>query len=85
MIKKINGQKPHEIELSDLQGFIEKEEVTYASSTRENKKLVVTLNGTFKLYVGNIVVWCGIQCYSAVEKYNEITDKYINPLKDFKI
>jgi hypothetical protein len=68
--------KHHEITLEGLQEFISEEEVSFAYSTRENKRLVCTLKGTLKVKVGNKVVWQGMQPFTAVEKYNGITEKY---------
>jgi len=75
--------KHHTIELKDLQKWLEEEEFTFASSTRERKRLVITTNGGLRLYVRGNIVWEGIQPFAAVEKYNSITEKYIDPAKDF--
>ena len=77
--------KSHTIELSDLQKWIETEDVTFASSTRERKRLVATLNGGLKVIVACTVVWEGMQPFSAVEAYNAVTEKYIDTSTDFRI
>lgn len=77
--------KSHTIELADFQHWLEEESMTFASSTRERKRLVVTLRGNIQIFVGNVIVWQGQQPYSAVEKYNSITEKYTDPLEGFKI
>jgi hypothetical protein len=77
--------KSHTIELKDLQEWIATEDVTFASSTRERKKLVATLNGGLKVIVAGKTVWEGIQPFSAVEAYNAVTEKYIDTSKDFRI
>lgn len=77
--------KSHKIELEDLQKWIEQEDVTFASSTRERKRLVATLNGRLKVIVAGKTVWEGIQPFSAVEAYNSITQKFIDTTKDFRI
>lgn len=64
--------KNHQIELTDLQEWMENNEAIYASSSREDKKLVVSMHGGFKLYHKGNIVWEGIQPYRAVEKYNEL-------------
>jgi hypothetical protein len=69
--------KHHEIEIQGLQEWLSNEEITYSNSTRERKKLVCTLNGTFKVYVSGSLKWQGTQPFSAVEAYNAIEDKYI--------
>jgi len=66
----------HTIELKDLQEWITTEDVTFASSTRERKKLVATLNGGLKVIVAGKIVWEGIQPFSAVEAYNDVTENY---------
>lgn len=77
--------KHHTIELQDLQEWKEGKEVLFVSSTREKKRLVATLNGGFKVIVDNVVIYECIQPYLAVDKYNSITEKYIDKLKDFKL
>jgi hypothetical protein len=78
-------QNYHTIELQDLQEWIETEDITFASSTRERKSLVTTLNGGLKVIVGGTVVWEGCQPFSAIEVYNSITEKWIDVTKDFRI
>lgn len=78
-------QNYHTIELQDLQEWIETEDVTFASSSRERKRLVATLNGGLKVIVGGKVVWEGCQPFSAIEVYNSITEKWISETKDFRI
>lgn len=77
--------KPHKIEFDELMKWYQTEEVTFASSTRERKKLVATLFGNFKVIVAGTTIWEGVQANMAVDKYNSVTEKYIDPLKDFKI
>jgi len=77
--------KVHTIEVSELQKWLETEEVTFASSTRERKRLVSTVQGGLKVIVAGQTVWQGIQPYTAVEVYNKITEKYIDTSKNFKI
>lgn len=77
--------KHHVIKLEELRQWLIEEEATFASSTRERKKLTSTLSGGLKVYVGSKVVWEGIHPYDAINEYNSITDKYIDPIKDFKI
>lgn len=75
--------KHHEIDLEGLQSWYEENEATFASSTRERKRLTCTLKGTFKLYVNNTVVWQGIQPFAAVEAYNDVVKKFIP--EEFKL
>ncbi len=77
--------KHHEVKLEDLSNFIQDEDVTFASSTRENKRLVCCLDGYLHVVHGNAIIWRGRRMDLAVDKYNSITEKWINPLKDFKI
>jgi predicted Rdx family selenoprotein len=77
--------KHHVIRLEDLQEWLAAEELTFASSTRERKRLVCTTKGTLKVYVAGSLVWQGMQPYSAVEAYNAITETYVDPIKDFKL
>ena len=77
--------KHHEIDLEELQKWRSEEEVTFASSTRERKRIVGTLNGNLIVYVANKIIWQGMQSYPAVEAYNNVTEKYIRPVNDFKL
>ncbi len=69
----------NDINLAELQEWLSDEEVTYASSSRERKRLTVSFNGTLKVMVDGKTVWQGIQPFSAVEAYNTITEKYVAP------
>lgn len=75
----------HQVTLEEFQDWYAKEDVLFASSSRERKRLVCSLNGTIKVLVAGKVVWQGIQPYAAVEAYNGITEKYIDPLSNFKV
>lgn len=78
--------KVHEIKLEDLQKWIETMDVTFASSTRERKRLIITLkNGHLRVSVAGTIVWQGTDLASAVEAYNAIAKKYVDPIKDFRI
>ncbi len=77
--------KKNTIELSDFQKFLAEEDVVYARSSRENKSLVCSLNGTLTVIVAGKIAYQGMQPFPAVEAYNEATTKYINPIKDFKL
>ena len=59
--------------------------VLLTSSSRENKRIVCSLNGNIKVIVAGEVVWQGTQPFSAIEAYNEITEKYVNPLANFRL
>jgi hypothetical protein len=65
------------IEFEELQKWYESEEVTFASSTRERKRLTCTLKGTFIVRVAGNIVWQGVQPFAAVEAYNNVTQKFI--------
>ena len=77
--------KPHVVTLEEFQDWYAKEDVLFASSSRENKRLVCSLNGNIKVLVASEVVWQGTQPFSAIEAYNEITEKYVNPLAYFRV
>jgi hypothetical protein len=79
-------KKPHKIELDELQRWIETEDVTFASSDRERKSIISTLNGTLKVMIRGKIIWQGTDPLAAVEAYNSITEKYIDEdLKNFRI
>jgi len=75
----------HEVKIEELQEWLSGQYLTFASSSRENKRLTCDLKGGLRVIVGGVTVWQGIQPYSAMEAYNAVTEKWINPLKDFKI
>ena len=77
--------KPQDIELEDLNKWLQYEEVTYASSSLERKRLVFQFNGMIKVLVGGKLVWHGTIPKDAVEAYNKITEKFVDDLKDFRI
>ena len=64
--------KHHEIDLEGLQSWYDENEVMFAMSTAERKKLMCSMRGTFRIYVNDKLVWQGMQPFSAVEKYNSI-------------
>ena len=77
--------KAHQITLAELQEWYLDQEVLFASSSRERKRLVCTLNGGYIVRVAGNIVWQGVQPFAAVEAYNAIVDKYDDPIKDFRI
>lgn len=76
-------KKSEPITVKGLVDFAASQEVTYASSARENKKLVLVFPGGYKVYHNFKCVYEGIQPHPAVEAYNAITEKAENPHKNF--
>lgn len=74
-----------EINKEDLEKFISTEDVTYASSTRERKRLYINLKGDIGVTAAHKLVYYGVNIETAVKIYNGITKKYVDPTKDFKI
>lgn len=64
--------KPLVLDFESLQKWYETEERTYAYDSDKKKRLNVTLNGGFKIYIDGKCVWQGIQPHDAVEKFNEL-------------
>ena len=64
--------KPHEINLEELIDFQTNEKVLYASSSKENKQLYITLCGSYEVWHNKEIVLETMQPFVAVEKYNEI-------------
>lgn len=64
-------QEPHKIDLEGLQAWKEEATLIFASSSRGQKRLYCTLNGTFQLEYKGEIIWQGIQPYNAVEAYND--------------
>lgn len=73
----------NKIELTDFQEFYEGQETVYERSTYENKTISITLKGTIIVRQGSKIVYQGTQPYQAVESYNEIIEKYVDPNKNF--
>jgi hypothetical protein len=84
MIRQIGGKYPHTVEVSVFKQFLDDEEVTFASSSREKKWLTVSLKGSFRVCcLAKGGIYTGTSPEEAVEAYNNITEKYITP--EFKI
>jgi hypothetical protein len=77
--------KHHEIDLEGLLKWKEEQDVLYASSSRERKRLSVTLNGHYQVTLAGEVKYKGSDPDLAVLYYNKITEKYIDKNKDFRI
>jgi hypothetical protein len=77
----------NQLELPDLQKFIDTEDVTYASSSRERKKLTCDLKGCLRVTVAHKLVYEGINPSDAVKAYNAITEKFKEDesIKNFRI
>lgn len=65
--------KPHTITLDELFKFQQTEKIIYASSTKENKILYLTLRGSYEVWHNKKLIKETIQPYTAVETYNNIT------------
>ena len=74
-----------EINKEDLEKFLSSEDVTYASSTRECKRLYINLHGVIHVTAAHKLIYAGVSTETAVKIYNGITKKYVDPTKDFKI
>ena len=70
-----------EINKEDLEKFISTEDVTYASSTRERKRLYISLCGIIHVTAAYKLVYSGVNIETAVKIYNGITKKYVDPAK----
>lgn len=66
----------NEIQLDEFVKWFGETSVTYASSTRERKKLIAHLNGKITVTINDEVFWSGTRPFSAVEAYNSITKKF---------
>ncbi len=64
--------KPHEINLEELIDFQTNEKVLYASSSKENKQLYITLRGSYEVWHDKERILETMQPFVAVKKYNEI-------------
>ena len=63
----------HEIDLESLQEWLIGAKLLFASSSKERKRLYVSVNGVFFIEHGDKIVWSGMQPFNAVEEYNNIT------------
>lgn len=69
---------PHTIDLDEMLAFIDdkrRASITFASSSREYKKIDIAIAGGYQVWHGNKVVWEGTDGRTAVEKYNAISAK----------
>jgi len=62
----------HKIDLDGLLKFKAEEKILYASSSKENKKLYITLNGNYEVFVNKELVLETMHSNFAIEKYNTI-------------
>jgi len=74
---------PHVVELDELIKWMNEEEVIFASSTRERKRLSCSLRGGFKVTIAGRTVWQGMQPFAAVEAYNNIIEKHLEEKPNF--
>ncbi len=68
--------KHHEIDIEGFTNWMNVNETTYASSSIERKKLTVTPSGKIFVRVNDAVIYEGNDPSEAVEKYNDIFEKY---------
>lgn len=73
------------ISAEDFRIWLNEMNLTYAKSHRERKRMVVNLRGDIVITVSGKTEWIGTDIDNAVDAYNNITEKYVDPLKDFKI
>lgn len=66
----------NKVDFQEFSNWFYDTSVTYASSSRERKKLVAYLNGKIIVTINDEVFWAGTQLFSAVEAYNSITKKF---------
>jgi hypothetical protein len=77
--------KHNEITVEGLTTWLTEEEVLYAESSRERKRLTCKLDGTLIVRGAGVVVYQGMVPAEAVEAYNAVTEKYKEPKRDFTI
>lgn len=76
--------KTKTISADEIKSFIEGYE-TIASSERENKWLSVSFYGVLTVRAAGKTIYEGKNIDKAVKAYNSITERYINPAKNFKL
>ena len=62
----------HEIDLKGLQDWMLKERVLFASSSKEQKRLYVTLRGSYEVYHKLELMLETMQPNDAIKRYNEL-------------
>lgn len=65
-------RKKHAIDLNELFEYQQKEKMIYASCSNENKRLYITLRGSYEVWHKKQLVLETIQPFQAVEKYNSL-------------
>ena len=62
----------HQIDIEGLTEWVADQEILFASSSKEQKRLYVTMNGNYKVYHKGELVLETSMAYGAVKKYNEL-------------
>ena len=62
----------HQIDIEELSEWQQEQKVLFASSSKEQKRLYVTLRGSYEVYHKGEKVLETMQPFLAVEKYNEL-------------
>ena len=75
--------KRHDIDVEGLMGWLHENDVMYASSSRERKRLTSNMYGMLTVSVAGKTIWTGKSPVEAVEQFNAITEKYVEPKSDF--
>lgn len=66
------NHRSHMITVDALEKWRTAERVTFASSTKENKRLLSDLSGMLYVEHNGEIVWSGIEMFRAVSQYNSI-------------
>ena len=76
---------PHEITVEGLNDWLRDAQLQYASDSYTRKRLYMEYGGWLRVTVAGETIYNGKSETEAVEAYNNITEKYIDPTKDFRI
>ena len=73
------------ISARELKECIEKDTYVYASSYRECKRIELDHKGNIYVYAHHKLIYKGISTTHATRAYNNVTQKYVDPLHDVKL
>jgi hypothetical protein len=73
------GKVNNSIGVEEFMGWLHDNEEIYASLSREGKRLISNMYGVLKVTVAGVTIWTGHSPVEAVEQFNAITKKYVQP------
>ena len=79
------AKKDPDLKVEDLREWMGDASLLYASDHKVKKSLFLDSSGKLNVLHDGNTIYIGKELNKAVEAYNEITQIWINPIKDFKL